>query len=95
MGAIASQITSLASVYSAVELGIYQRKHDEFPAQRPVTRKMYPFDDVIMSWSWCLWFNPDEYWVSLHLADGLLTVRAHEVSKQRDSGLDFSNSSEF
>ena len=61
MGAIASQITS---VYSTVYSYADQRKHkssaslaicegnslgtSEFPAQCPVTRKMFPFDDVIM-----------------------------------------------
>ena len=38
MGAIASQITSLTIVYSAVNS----------PHKWPVTRKMFPFDDVIM-----------------------------------------------
>ena len=28
----------------------------EFPAQRPVTRKMFPFDDVIMFWALLLKF---------------------------------------
>ena len=60
MGAIASQITSLTIVYSIV----YQRKHQSSassafvwgihrgpvnsPHKWPVTRKMFPFDDVIM-----------------------------------------------
>ena len=64
MGAIASQVTSLASVYSAVQIGADQRKHQSSesfafvrgihlrpvnsPHKRPVTRKMFPFDDVIM-----------------------------------------------
>ena len=64
MGAIASQFTSLASVYSAVWLGADQRKHQSSaslafvrgihrrlvnsPHKGPVTRKMFPFDDVIM-----------------------------------------------
>ena len=39
MGVIASQITSFTVVYSIP---------GEFPAQWPVTRKMFPFDDVIM-----------------------------------------------
>ena len=32
-------------------IGLYERNSpggDEFPAERPVTRKMFPFDDVIM-----------------------------------------------
>ena len=64
IGAIASQITSLASVYSAVKLGADQRKHQSSaslafvrgihrrpvnsPHKGPETRKMFPFDDVIM-----------------------------------------------
>ena len=62
MGAMASQITSLAIVYSSVHSGIDKRKHQSSttPAfvlgiQRwpvnsshkwPVTRKMFPFEDV-------------------------------------------------
>ena len=38
----------------------------EFPTQRPVTRKMFPFDDVIMVWS-PQWNNPGGYGeVDLH-----------------------------
>ena len=64
MGAIASQITSLAIVYSIVYSDEDQRKHQSsaslafvrgihrgpvnFPYKWPLTRKMFPFDDVIM-----------------------------------------------
>ena len=64
MGAIASQITSLAIVYSTVYSDADQRKHQSsaslafvwgihrgpvnFPHKGPVTRKMFLFDDVIM-----------------------------------------------
>ena len=64
MGSIASQITSLAIVYSSVYSGIDQRKHQSSaslayvwgihrrpvnsPHKGPVTQKMIPFDDVIM-----------------------------------------------
>ena len=64
MDSIASQITSLTIVYSAVYSGADQRKHQSFaslafvrgihrgpvnsPHKWPVTRKMFPFDDVIM-----------------------------------------------
>ena len=68
MGAIASQITSLTIVYSTVYSGTDQRKHQSsaslafvlgihrWPVNSshkwPVTRKMFPFDNVIMSkWS--------------------------------------------
>ena len=59
---MASQITSLTVVYSTVYSGADQRKHQssaslafvvtgagEFPAQWPVTRKIFPFDDAIMN----------------------------------------------
>ena len=64
MDAIASQITSLTIVYSIVYSDAYQRKHQSSaslafvrgiyrgpvnsPHKWPVTRKMFPFDDVIM-----------------------------------------------
>ena len=64
MDEIASQITSLTIVYSAVYLDADQRKHQSSaslafvrgihrgpvnsPHKWPVTRKMFPFDDVIM-----------------------------------------------
>ena len=64
MGAIVSKITSLAIVYSTVYSGADQRKHQSSallafvlgvhrgpvnsPHKWPVTRKMFPFDDVIM-----------------------------------------------
>ena len=64
MGAMASQITSLNIVYSTVYSGADQRKHHSSvslafvrgvhrwpvnsPQKWPVTRKMFPFDDVIM-----------------------------------------------
>ena len=65
MGAMASQITSLTIVYSTVYSGEDQRKHQSpaspafvrgirrwpvnSPHEWPVTRKMSPFDEVIMS----------------------------------------------
>ena len=64
MGAVASQITSLMIVYSTLYSGAYQRKHQSSasltivwgihrwsvnsPHKWLVTRKMCPFDDVIM-----------------------------------------------
>ena len=64
MGTMASQITSLAIVYSTVYSGADQRKHQSSaslafvrgihrwpvnsPHKWPVTQKMFPFDDVIM-----------------------------------------------
>ena len=65
MGAIASQITSLTIVYSVVYSDADQRKHRRSaslafvwgihrgpvnsPHNWPVTRKMFPFDDIIMT----------------------------------------------
>ena len=65
MSAMESQITSLTIVYSTVYSGADQRKHQSSaslafvrgihrwpvnsPHKGPVTRKMFPFDDVIMS----------------------------------------------
>ena len=65
MGAIGSQITSLTIVYSTVYSGADQSKHQSSaslafvwgihrgpvnsPHKWPVTRKMFPFDDVIMN----------------------------------------------
>ena len=63
MGAIASQITSLTIVYATVYSDADQRKHQSAASlafvrgthrspvnfhKWPVTRKMFPFDDVIM-----------------------------------------------
>ena len=64
MGAIASQITSVTIVYSTVYSDASQRKYQSsatlafvrgihrgpvnYPHKWPVTRKMFPFDDVIM-----------------------------------------------
>ena len=64
MGAMASQITSLTIDYSSVYSGADYRKHQSStslafvwgihrwpvnsPLKRPITRKMFPFDDVIM-----------------------------------------------
>ena len=64
MGAMASQITSLTIVYSTVYSGIDQSKHQSSasmasvrgihqwpvnsPHKGPVTRRMFPFDEVIM-----------------------------------------------
>ena len=65
MGAMASQITSLAIIYSTVYSDADQRKHQSSaslafvrgihrgpvnsPHKWPVTWKMFPFDDVIMT----------------------------------------------
>ena len=64
MGAMASQITSRTIVYSTVYSGADQKKNQSSaslafvrrihrlpvnsPHKLPVTRKMFPFDDIIM-----------------------------------------------
>ena len=88
MGAMASQITRLTIVYATDYSGGDQRKYQSFASldlrhrwpvnsQRkwPVTRKMFPFDDVFMNdtqcivyrssgmqWSWPLGWWP-VYWI--------------------------------
>ena len=68
MSAMVSQITSFIIVYSTVYSGTDQRKHQSsaslafvqgiqrwpvnFLHKGPVTWKMFPFDNVIMSWGW-------------------------------------------
>ena len=67
MGTIASQITRLTIVYSTVYSDADQRKHQSSPSlafvrvihrspvnsprKGPVTRKMFPLDDVIMEYA--------------------------------------------
>ena len=51
MGAMASQITSIAIIYSTVYSGADQRKRlssGEFPAQMASNTEKFPCDDVIM-----------------------------------------------
>ena len=70
MSAMASQITSIRIVYPTVYSGADQRKHPSSASlafvegihrspvnsthKRPITRKMFPFDDVIMLTDFCL-----------------------------------------
>ena len=70
MNTIASQITSLTIIYSTVYSGADQIKHQSSaslafvrgihrwpvnsPHKGPVTRKMFPFDDVIMWYTWLI-----------------------------------------
>ena len=81
MGMIASQITSLTFVYSTVYSGADQRKYQSSaslafvrgihrwpvnsPHKWPVTREMFPYDDVIMISFFCI-----DVWIfSLLLAE--------------------------
>ena len=72
MRAMASQITSLTIVYTTIYSGADQRKHKNpaaldfvrgihqwsvnSPQKEPVTRKMFPFDEVIMSKKGSRWY---------------------------------------
>ena len=106
MGAMASQNTSLRIVYSTVHSGADQRKHQSSaslafvrgihrspvnsPPTWPVTRKMFPFDDVIMGRPWasvnsmvfqCLHSvptKPHPVYTDIPLDDGLFA--AHMVA---------------
>ena len=65
MNMMASQITSLTIVYSTIDSGANQRKHQSFaslafvsgihrspvnsPHKWPVKQKMFPFDDIVMN----------------------------------------------
>ena len=82
MGAVASQITSLTIVYSTVYSDADQRKHQSSaslaflrgihrgpvnsPHIWPVTRKMFPFDDVIMKSDTYLMGYADCKWLTWH-----------------------------
>ena len=73
MWTIASEITSLTSVYSTVYSDADQSKHQSSsslafvwgihrgpvnsPHKWPVTRKMFPFDEVIINWVTVTWFK--------------------------------------
>ena len=75
MSTIESQITSLTIVYSTIYSGADQSKHQSStslafvwgihrgpvnsPHKWPVTRKMFPFDDVIMAYGYIPWFCMD------------------------------------
>ena len=96
MGAIASQITSLTIVYSTVYSSADQRKRQSSaslafvrgihrgpvnsPHKWPVTRKMFPFDDVIMLQV------PDQFHQSTqqaHFAEPLPLAKQHFCDNYR------------
>ena len=74
ISAMAFQITGVSIVYLTVCSGADQRKHQsfaslafvtgEFPGQKPVTRKMIPFDDVTIM----MMESPEIHW---HIIDAL------------------------
>ena len=89
MGAMASQISCLTTVYSTVYSGTDQRKHQSSaslafvrgihrwsvnsPHKWPITRKMFPFDDVIMSWNTpCMLYGVHLRLVHLNLSVNVL-----------------------
>ena len=89
MSLMASQMTSLGIVYSTVHLGADQRKHQSTasltfvwrihrgpvnsPHKRPVTRKMFPFDDVIM----IMWQNATHYRTMYYALFQIKRSRSH------------------
>ena len=96
MGAVASQITSLTIVYSTVYSGADQTKHQSSaslafvrgihrgpvnsPHKWPVSRKMFPVDDVIMILNVCGTFIT----VSLVAADGLTPICCQYICNLHD-----------
>ena len=96
MGAMASQITSLTIAYSTVYSGADQRKHQSSassafvqgihwspvnsPHKWPVTRKMFPLDDVIM--------RPMPFWLIRYLPDPNQTRWTGGMSQWRDVSME-------
>ena len=97
MTMLASQITSLPVVCSIVYSDVNQRKHQSsaslafvreihrgpvnFPHKWPVTRKMFPFDDVIMSSIFVVRpdFNPETEMLSRPLLHGHCGIEACQI----------------
>ena len=97
MSLMASQITSLTIVYSTVYSGADQRKLQSSASlafvwgihrgpvnslhKRPVTRKMFPFDDVIMPAehpSWDVNTIQGKWFPQQRIHSGVLKVRGHK-----------------
>ena len=68
IGAMVSQITSISIVYSTVYSGVDQRKYQSSastasrwlvnsPHKGPVSRKILPFDDLIIWWAVFIWIS--------------------------------------
>ena len=93
MGAMSSQITSPIIVYSTRNLGRDQRKHQSSaslafmrgihrwpvnsPHKWPVTRKMFPFDDVIMMWRHKATISKMGLY---HYSDAIMSVKALQIT---------------
>ena len=92
ISAMASEITSLTIVYSTVYAGEDQRRHQSSaslasvrgpvnsPHKGPVTRKMFPFDDVIM-YSCCssAYFVQVYFRLGDHTTDADLSQAIHNM----------------
>ena len=96
LSAMASQITSLTIVYSTVYSCAYQRQHQSStslafvrgihrwpvnsPSKGPVTRKMFPFDDVI-TYSCCssAYFVQVYFRLGDHTTDADLSQAIHNM----------------
>ena len=101
MGAMASKITSLTIIYSSIYSSADQREHQSSaslafvrgiyrrpvnsPHKWPVTRKMFPFDDVIMVYAsdtpegqhyiYDEWTNDESTeWTIMIMSDKLLSI---------------------
>ena len=110
MSAMASQITSLTIAYSTVYSVADQIKHQSYaslafvrgihrwpvnsPHKGPVTRKMFPFDDVIMNWA--IWtYSPGLhhaiYWryplAPVSVMDVVFSTRTSAAIKMMQMGL--------
>ena len=99
MGAIASQITSL-TIVSTVYSDLDQRKHQSSaslafvrglhrrsvnsPHKWPVTRKMFPFDDVIMLFWWLFWLTVEWYLFILYRSQAKSVRTPMEGSSSTD-----------
>ena len=93
MGAMAPQITSLTIVYSTVYSGVDKIKHQssaslafcagnspvtgEFPYKRPVTRKMFPFDDIMNQMSLSSTVFCTRIWLFAHLSKDMSLYVLH------------------
>ena len=89
MGEMVFQITGLTIIYSTVYSGANQNKHQSsasltfvreihqwpanFPHKGPVTRKMFPFDDVIMDG----WIHPRFQQSQLLTSNGRENIHRH------------------
>ena len=100
MSAVASQITSVTIVYPTVYSGEDQWKHQSSasvafvrgihrwpvnsPRKGPVTRKVFPFDDVIMSIGGESQCGPDQKGVNFD-SRFILNVKVNQPQKQHES----------